>query len=196
MLAQLQCNCCAVQGDPQVNVGVAGDANVTVSFEGRFAGGFALNKRTFMTATAGRPPRQFQVYAQVDSVAPSTGSLAGGTLVTLKGRGFPTSAAVGSSSAVSTLRVGGMACQVVSSNFSTITCTTVAEVPAPTAGATAWCRWNSTGSSSNNATTSNSTDSNTTTTTSSSSTQPVCWDGSIKGLNPGMRGVLYEFFNR
>lgn len=173
-------------------MGVAGDANVTVSFEGRFAGGLALNKRTFMTATDGRPARMFQVYAQVDSVSPSTGSLAGGTFVTIKGKGFPSSVAAGNN-AITALRVGGMSCQIVSSNFSTIVCMTQAETGAAAAAAapgnaSSLCAW------SGNTTASNATSTNVTNSTAAGDT--VCWDGSIRGLYPGMRGLTYEFFNR
>lgn len=174
-----------MQGDPQVGVGVASDVNVTVSFEGRLAGGLALNKRAFMTAAPGRQPRMFQVYAQVDSVSPSTGSLAGGTLVTIRGRGFPSSAAA-ASTAITTLRVGGMACSVVSSSFDTLTCTTQAAARALPSNP--WCCWNSSAVVG--------VGSNSTAANSTSAGDAVCWDGSIKGRYPGMRGVLYEFFNR
>jgi hypothetical protein len=180
-----------MQGDPQVGVGVAGDVNVTVSFEGRVAGGLALNKRAFMIAAPGSQPRMFQVYAQVDSVSPSTGSLAGGTLVTIRGRGFPSSAAA-ASTAITALRVGGMACSVVSSSFDTLTCTTQAAARAPPS--TPWCRWNISAAVG----VGNATDGNTNSTAANitAAVNAVCWDGSIKGRYPGMRGVLYEFFNR
>jgi len=189
------CILLATQGDPQIGVGVAGDVNVSVSFEGRFAGGLALNKRTFMTAAPGRPPRQFQVYAQVDSVSPSTGSLAGGTLVTITGKGFPSSAAAGNS-VITGLTVGSMPCKVVSSNFSSIVClteTNSAGVPSNSS----WCRWNS--SSAANATASNTTSwitSNNTIQNATVVNNTACWDGSIRGRFPGMRGIMYEFFYR
>jgi hypothetical protein len=177
----------AAQGDPQVGVGVAGDANVSVSFEGRFAGGLALSKQTFMTAAPGRQPRQFQVYAQVDSVQPSTGSLAGGTVVTLRGKGFPSSLAT-AGTAITALQVGGMACQLLSSSFDTLTCMTQAE-PAKALPANPWCRWNSSSGS-------NSTDANGTATNGTAAGDTVCWDGSIRGFYPGTQGIYYEFFNR
>lgn len=175
------------QGDPQVGVGVAGDAGVSVSFEGRFAGGLALNKQAFMTAAPGRQPRQFQVYAQVDSVQPSTGSLAGGTVITLRGRGFPSSLAT-AGTAITTLRVGGLACRLLSSSFDTMTCMTQAE-PATPLPANPWCRWNSSSGS-------NSTYVNGTVTNGTAPGDMLCWDGSVRGLFPGMRGVYYEYFNR
>jgi hypothetical protein len=119
-----------MQRDPQVGAGVAGDMNLTVSFEGRLTGGLALNNRAFMTAAPGRQPRMIQVYAQVDSVGPSTGSLAGGTLITIKGRSFPGSAAA-ASTAVTALRVGGVACSVVSSSLDTFMCMTQAAARVP-----------------------------------------------------------------
>lgn len=142
-----------------------------------------------MTATPARPaPRMFQVYAQVDSVSPSTGSLVGGNVVTIKGKGFPSSAAAGNN-AITALKVGGMACPVIFSNFSTITCMTqVEDRPSAAPMNTTWCRWNNASG--------NSSAVNGTSTNSSAPADPVCWDGSIKGLYPGMRGITYEFFNR
>lgn len=181
-------------------MGVAGDVNVSVSYEGRFAGGLALSKRTSLTAAPGRPARQFQMYTQVDSVSPSTGSLAGGTLVTIKGRGFPNSAMPGNN-AVTALRVGGMACQVVSSNFSTIICMTQADAVPLAVGmepsSSGWCRWNSSSNSSSAVNTTDGSNSTAVNATSTNSTDgAVCWNGSIKGVYPGMRGVMFEFFNR
>lgn len=183
------CILLATQGDPQIGVGVAGDVNVSVSFEGRFAGGLALNKWTFMTAAPGRPPRQFQVYAQVDTVSPNTGSLAGGTLVTITGKGFPSSAAAGNS-VITGLTVGSMPCKVVSSNFSSITCLTEVQ-SAGVPSQSSWCRWNS--SSAANVTAPNTTSSIQNATVVNTT---ACWNGSIRGRFPGMRGIMYEFFNR
>jgi hypothetical protein len=62
------------------------------------------------------------MYAVVDSVSPSFGSVAGGTEVTLTGRGFPNlSLGLGDSVDV---EVAGSYCKVLSSNFTHIICAT------------------------------------------------------------------------
>jgi hypothetical protein len=178
----------AVQGDPQVGVGVAGNTNVSLSFEGRTAGGLAASRRASFLATPGKQPRQFQVYPVVQSVRPATGSLAGGTLVTIAGRGFPS---MPGNNVITQLLVGGVPCQVVTSNFSSITCRT--QPQAITAQPVMACSANSTAAASND--TSNGTTSGNVASNSSSGGQS-CIEGSIRGFYPGMRGVLYEQFNR
>ncbi|GFH13126.1 uncharacterized protein HaLaN_08949, partial [Haematococcus lacustris] len=93
-------------------LGVSKNMNVTVHFE----------------ATAQGDPYMFQLYAEVDSVSPAFGSLAGGTLLTLTGRGFPDLDQQLADNVTVTLR-GGAPCRVVSSSYTTLTCVT-AEKPA------------------------------------------------------------------
>lgn len=75
------------------------------------------------------------MFPVIDSVSPATGSLAGGTLVTITGRGFPTL----NMGDTLTISAGGAPCTVVSSSYSTVTCTTGARpanwaAPTPIAG--------------------------------------------------------------
>ena len=69
------------------------------------------------------------------SASPSTGSTAGGTLVTMTGSGFPTLSVSGTANFTS-VTVGGAACAVQSSSFSQLTCLTSA-APASSALANA-----------------------------------------------------------
>jgi hypothetical protein len=66
-------------------------------------------------------PFAYQLYALVESVSPSTGSTAGGTLITIQGQGFPTLAL---RQDMVTVSVSGQPCSVRTSNFTTITCMT------------------------------------------------------------------------
>uniref|UniRef100_A0A383WCP6 Fibrocystin-L n=1 Tax=Tetradesmus obliquus TaxID=3088 RepID=A0A383WCP6_TETOB len=177
-------------GDPQVGVGVAGNTNVSLSFEGRTAGGLAASRRASFLAAPGKAPRQFQVYPVVQSVRPATGSAAGGTLVTIAGRGFPSSSMPGNN-AITQLLVGGVPCQVVASNFSSITCRTQPQPSAPQPAVMA-CSANGTVAAASNDTSNSTAASNTT----SSNGGQSCSSGSFGGLFPGMRGVMYEQFNR
>jgi hypothetical protein len=180
----------ALQGDPQVGIGVAGDTNVSLSFEGRTAGGLAASRRASFLAAPGKAPRQFQVYPVVESVRPATGSTAGGRLVTIVGKGFPSSSMPGNN-AITQLLVGGVPCQVVASNFTSISCRTQPQ-PDTAQAAVMACS----ASSMANDTSDSTAASNTTSNSSSSSAGQSYSDGSIRGLFPGMRGVLYEQFNR
>jgi hypothetical protein len=70
-----------------------------------------------------------QLYAEVDSVSPADGSAAGGTLITISGRGFPDSShhLLGNSLEVN---VRGAPCKVEYSDYTTIRCRTPAEADA------------------------------------------------------------------
>ena len=81
------------------------------------------------------PPYMFQLHAQVSDVSPALGSTAGGTLVAITGKGFPTPE-VRSSDTV-TVTLGGLPCAVLSSNYTTIMCVTGAQQAAPAGPAAA-----------------------------------------------------------
>lgn len=78
-------------------------------------------------------PYQFQLHPEVQSVQPEIGSLAGGTMLTIAGRGFPDldfvdlglpdAAAKQGSSTISIL-VAGVPCRVVSSSYLEMKCVT------------------------------------------------------------------------
>lgn len=63
----------------------------------------------------------FQLYAEVSNVSPATGSIAGGTTLTITGRGFPTMSMKIDNVTVS---VAGVPCTVLTSTYTTITCVT------------------------------------------------------------------------
>lgn len=175
---------------------MAGNTNVSLSFEGRTAGGLAASRRASFLAAPGKAPRQFQVYPVVQSLRPTTGSVAGGTLVTIAGRGFPSFSMPGNN-AITQLLVGGVPCQVVASNFSSITCRTQPQPSAPQPAVMA-CSANGTVAAASNDTSNSTAAGNTTSSSNSSSSTggQSCFSGSIGSLFPGMRGVMYEQFNR
>ncbi|KXZ47884.1 hypothetical protein GPECTOR_32g497 [Gonium pectorale] len=106
----------------QSGVGTAGSANVTVVFEGSLRGGQPVVQRSAYRTAADGTPYMFQTYAEVTAVSPSRGSLAGGTLVTISGRGFPTLSLRQNDSVVVT--IAGAPCRVVSSTYSQLVCET------------------------------------------------------------------------
>ncbi len=65
---------------------------------------------------------QYQQYAEVTAVSPNVGSTAGGAVLTISGRGFPT-LSLGLNDTV-VVSVQGVPCTVLSSTYSTITCRT------------------------------------------------------------------------
>lgn len=80
-------------------------------------------------------PYQYQVVPVIDSISPAIGSLAGGTRLTITGRGFPTL----SHGDTLDITAAGAPCVVSTSNYSTIVCTTGAQPqawapPSPVAG--------------------------------------------------------------
>ncbi|KAL6747058.1 hypothetical protein V8C86DRAFT_3034101 [Haematococcus lacustris] len=110
----------------------AGNVNVSVHFEASLRGGAPwADPRSYQATAAGAggctPGQlyQFQLYPLVQSLSPSTGSTAGGTLLTLTGKGFP-SLGLGQAPSV-TLTLHGVACAVQSSNYTTLTCITGAQ---------------------------------------------------------------------
>jgi hypothetical protein len=107
--------------DAQVpRLGTARNVNVTVSFEGSLRGGAPLNDLRSYLGTGTGQLYQFQLYPVVDSISPADGSTAGGTLVTLTGRGFP-NLALPLGDTVS-ITVQGVPCAVTFSNYTLMTC--------------------------------------------------------------------------
>ena len=100
--------------------GTAGSFNVSMQYDGVLKG-----SRPFITNSVYRfdrigRPYMYQTFAEVLSLSPTSGSLAGGTIVTITGRGFPTlDLGLGDTLAV---QLYGVACAVLSSSYSTITC--------------------------------------------------------------------------
>ncbi|KAG2491954.1 hypothetical protein HYH03_009686 [Edaphochlamys debaryana] len=119
-------------GELQPALGTAGSFNATIHFEGSLNGGQPLpDTLSYQYDVAGNP-YQFQLYPEVDSVSPAAGSAAGGTVLTITGRGFPDlSMRPGDSVAVS---MGGAPCAVLTSEYGKVTCMTGAR---PEGGAAA-----------------------------------------------------------
>ncbi|KAG2448780.1 hypothetical protein HYH02_006132 [Chlamydomonas schloesseri] len=104
-------------------LGTAGNMNLTVSFGGNAYGSQPYVARSaYRTGLSDNLPYMYQQYAEVISVSPQTGSRAGGTVVTITGRGFPT-LTPGSTETVA-VTVAGAPCRVLSSNFTTVLCET------------------------------------------------------------------------
>ena len=100
--------------------GTAGSFNVSVAYDGAMKGSRSGTfPQTYRYDRTGRP-YMYQTYAEVYSISPTSGSLAGGTVVTITGRGFPSlDLNLGDTLSV---RLNGVQCTVTSSNYSTITC--------------------------------------------------------------------------
>lgn len=73
-------------------------------------------------------PYMYEIYPVVHSVQPPAGSLAGGTLLTIRGRGFPELSTSPNDSITISL-LGGGRCAVVTSTYDTITCLTGPKPP-------------------------------------------------------------------
>ena len=100
--------------------GTAGSFNVSVQYEGVLRGGRPLVATSAYRYDRTTRPYMYQTYPEVTSVSPSNGSVAGGTLVTIVGRGFPSlDLGLGDTLAV---RLYGVPCTVLSSNHTTVTC--------------------------------------------------------------------------
>lgn len=115
-------------------IGVAGNKNVTVSFERSQRGGRPVPDRSSYSTAVDGSIRQFQLHAELDAVSPALGSTAGGTVLTISGRGFPSYPPPGVLDQAATIDVvlpGGAPCTLLTSNYSTITCVTA---PQPAAG--------------------------------------------------------------
>eukprot|EP00798_Chlamydomonas_sp_ICE-L_P018970 gene18969-25545_t len=98
---------------------VSSKANMSIIFEARLAGGIPTIPYTAYTPDAQGNPYLFQLYAVMDDVSPAQGSIAGGTTVTISGRGFP-SLALGLGDSIQVLLPGGASCNVVSSNYTQV----------------------------------------------------------------------------
>ncbi len=114
--------CLDMQWDPQVGLAVARSVNVSVSWAGIMRKGLALSKRSSYLPDAQGWPYQYQVHPLITGVSPATGSLAGGTLVTILGSGFPVMSPAASDESIEVQGPGGVGCDVLSSNGSQVTC--------------------------------------------------------------------------
>ncbi|GFR40479.1 hypothetical protein Agub_g1046, partial [Astrephomene gubernaculifera] len=118
----------------QPAIGTAGNFNATVHFEASMFGGMPLTLlSSYMYDTKGQP-YHFQLYPEVSSISPAIGSIAGGTLVQITGRGFPTSA-LGLSDAVN-VSIAGVPCIIVNSTYDTVFCVTGPKAAAASSSAT------------------------------------------------------------
>ena len=114
--------------------GTAGSFNVSVQYKGPMKGGRPLVAGSAYRSDRNGRPYMYQTFAEVLSVSPASGSLAGGTVVTITGRGFPTlDLGLGDTLAV---MLSGVPCAVLSSSYGTITCRS-GPAPAPPAYAAA-----------------------------------------------------------
>ncbi len=112
-----------MQAVPEVGTGTAGRYNVSLRFDGIDGGAAALQRGAYQADRTGAP-FMYQVYPEVDAVVPSSGSAAGGTLLTITGRGFPEKGFSPDDSL--SVNVGGQPCEVVSSSYASIVCRTSA----------------------------------------------------------------------
>eukprot|EP00879_Flechtneria_rotunda_P028306 GHRR01030405.1.p1 GENE.GHRR01030405.1~~GHRR01030405.1.p1 ORF type:complete len:374 (+),score=82.52 GHRR01030405.1:524-1645(+) len=116
------------QPSGNAGMGVAGNLNVSLHFAQEFANSFAVPEPPVYVPSRAGVQHMFQLHAQVDSVTPSTGSLAGGTLLTIKGSGFPSLIDLQAQRATAEVITpgpnGNKACTVVNSTYSTLTCVT------------------------------------------------------------------------
>jgi hypothetical protein len=106
----------------QPSVGTAGKLNVTMRFEASLRGGMPRSMPMSYDFDVNGVAYQYQQYAEVTAVSPSVGSTAGGAVLTISGRGFPT-LSLGLNDTV-VVSVQGVPCTVLSSTYSTITCRT------------------------------------------------------------------------
>ena len=103
-------------------LGTAGSFNATLHFEASLRGGQPSISPLAYMYDESSTPYMYQTYPEVASVTPANGSTAGGTLVTITGRGFPDlSLGLGHKLDVS---MGGSPCTVLTSTYTTITCRT------------------------------------------------------------------------
>ncbi|KAG2432951.1 hypothetical protein HXX76_008679 [Chlamydomonas incerta] len=104
-------------------LGTADNMNLTISFGGNAYGSQPnIARSAYRTGLSDNLPYMYQQYAEVASVSPQTGSRAGGTILTITGRGFPT--LTPDSTETVTVTVAGTLCRVLSSNFTTVLCET------------------------------------------------------------------------
>ncbi len=83
----------------------------------------AVPQRRIWRYTPDGQPYMYEIYPVVYSVDPPAGSVAGGTLLTIRGRAFPDLSRSPNDTVAVTLP-GGSTCSVVSSTYDTITCLT------------------------------------------------------------------------
>ncbi|GAX81120.1 hypothetical protein CEUSTIGMA_g8554.t1 [Chlamydomonas eustigma] len=109
---------------PAPGLGVGASLNATVHFGANMNGGSALVERgAYIADSTGDRPYLFQLYPVVNSVSPSQGSLAGGTLLQISGSGFPDTSLPLLNNSIN-ITVGWATCTVVSSNYSQVLCLT------------------------------------------------------------------------
>ena len=120
---------------PQPGVGTAGNFNVTVQFEGSLIGSFPLATRLAYSYDVTGTPYLYQQYPEVTSVSPAVGSSAGGTVVTINGRGFP-DFGLDKDDTIS-VTVAGVPCTVINSAYDVMTCSSGAQPATPALAAAA-----------------------------------------------------------
>jgi hypothetical protein len=109
-------------------LGTAGSFNVSMQYEAGFRGARPLvHNMAYLYDRAGQA-YMYQTYPVVNSISPNNGSTAGGTLVTISGRGFPT-LDLGLGGDTLAVKLYGVPCAIQSSNYTTIVCRSG---PAPT----------------------------------------------------------------
>ncbi|GIL74258.1 hypothetical protein Vretifemale_4266, partial [Volvox reticuliferus] len=105
-------------------LGVSGLLNVTLRLEANFSGGRAEVDAGAWLYSPNGTPYMYEQYPEVSAVIPSSGSLAGGTRVTIHGRGFPNFKQLQGGDTVEVTLAGGVPCTVVDSVYDMITCVT------------------------------------------------------------------------
>lgn len=116
-------------------MGIAGNVGVDLHFDATFRGGQPQPLAMSYKFDVNGKPYQFQLYPEVASITPAAGSTAGGTLVKITGRGFPTSA-LGIPSQSVDVSIAGVPCKVQSSTYDTVYCITGPQPDTPPASAT------------------------------------------------------------
>ncbi|KXZ49222.1 hypothetical protein GPECTOR_22g813 [Gonium pectorale] len=106
----------------QPTLGTAGNVNVTWRLEGGMRGGLPEVLLSSYKYNVDGKPYHFQLYAEVTDISPSVGSVAGGTLVQISGRGFPT-LELGRDDRVN-VSISGVPCTVINSTYDTVFCVT------------------------------------------------------------------------
>ncbi|KAG1667228.1 hypothetical protein FOA52_009793 [Chlamydomonas sp. UWO 241] len=123
----LNCTMPDAAENPVPGLAVAKLLNGTVRFGASMRGGApVIERRAYVPDASGTKPALFRLTPQVDSVSPAAGSLAGGTVLTITGKGFPSSSAPLLGDAI-TIEVGGQPCSVITSTYSLVKCRTPSE---------------------------------------------------------------------
>lgn len=115
-------------------MGTAGNFNVTLHFEASLRGGQPTISPLSLMYDAEGWPYHYQQFPEVSGVSPAQGSTAGGTLLTISGRGFPTSS-LQLGQPVSVL-VSDVPCVLRDSTYSQLRCVTGPAPASPPASAT------------------------------------------------------------